>query len=116
MSRRDRGSAGVVLIGVTAAIVLLSGAWLGVSGLFAVQQRAAAVADAAALAAADAASGFAAGEPCALAAEVAAVMAAAIDSCEVTGLESRITASAGYLGLRASARARAGPPQEDRPG
>lgn len=106
----ERGSAGVVLIGVTAAIVLLTSAWLGVCGLFAVQQRVAAVADAAALAAADAASGFAAGEPCALARQVAIAMAASISSCEVTGLESRVSASADYLGLAVTAQARAGPP------
>ncbi|NQX10915.1 hypothetical protein HQQ80_04685 [Microbacteriaceae bacterium VKM Ac-2855] len=106
----ERGSAGTAVIGVVAAILLLSAAWLGVSGLFAVHQHVSAVADAAALGAADAASGFAPGEPCARAARIAEAMRASITACTLDGPEARVSAAASFLGLSVSESARAGPP------
>ncbi len=108
--RAERGSAGVVVVGVVGATVLFSGAWLGVSGVFVAHQRASATADAAALAAADAASGFIAGDPCSLAESLAIAHGTRIDSCVVDDQESRIVASSPFGGFDITAEARAGPP------
>lgn len=106
----DRGSATVIgavmvtaLIAVTTLVVQLGAATVA-------RHRAAAAADLAALAAARAAvDGTAA--PCTEAATITSAGAARLESCEVSGWEVRVvvSAAAGILGQRATARARAGP-------
>ncbi len=108
--RDDRGSATVVgavsvmvLLTVTVAVLHLAGAVIA-------RHRAAAAADLAALAGAAAAvAGRAA--PCTEAVIVARAGSGRLDRCDVDGWEVRVvvSAAAGPLGQRATARARAGP-------
>ncbi|KQM84714.1 hypothetical protein ASE68_14365 [Agromyces sp. Leaf222] len=95
-----------------AAIVLLTTLTLGVATTYVDARRAAAIADAAALAAADAVTGAIPGLPCEAADLVARRNGAALRSCEVDGAVSRVSvAVAGRIpGLDAAASARAGPP------
>ncbi|MGW9020955.1 M23 family metallopeptidase [Leucobacter chromiiresistens] len=74
--------------------------------------RAAATADAAALAAADAAAGFISGEPCALAEGVAAAARTEIASCDLDAAlaDARVEVAAGGPFGTVSASAHAGPP------
>ncbi|MBN7794646.1 hypothetical protein [Microbacterium esteraromaticum] len=67
---------------------------------------------AAALAAADAASGavMTGEDPCALAARVAAASGARLSACQIDALTATVEVRAGYAGLVALSRARAGPP------
>ena len=93
----------MVLLTVTVAVLHLASAVIA-------RHRAAAAADLAALAGADAAvAGRTA--PCAAAATIAEAGAGRLDSCAVDGWEVRVvvSAAAGPLGQRATARARAGP-------
>lgn len=106
----DRGSGSVlalmtvaVVAAVTAATVLVGGAWVA-------RQRAAAAADAAALAAAEVAVGRTAGEPCAQARAVSQANGAVLIECAVDGVVVQLTAVVPYAGRRAQATARAGPP------
>lgn len=92
-----------VLAAVTAAVVLVCGAWVA-------RQRAGLAADAAALAGADAAVGRAAGDPCTQARLVARANGAALAECAVAGVVVTVTAVVPYAGWRAEAPARAGPP------
>ncbi|MET4158837.1 Rv3654c family TadE-like protein [Agromyces sp. PvR057] len=109
---RDRGAASVVAIGLIAAVVLLTTLVLGVTTTYVDARRAAAVADAAALAAADAVTGVIAGLPCEVADRVARRNGATLRSCEVDGAVSRVVIAvpARIPGLDAEASARAGPP------
>lgn len=108
--RGERGSATV--IGAVLVTALLASCLLVVHLGAAViaRHRAASAADLAALAAASAAV-RGSGAPCAAAVEIAAAGAGRVDSCEVSGWEVRVvvSAAAGVLGQRATARARAGP-------
>ncbi|GAA1622789.1 M23 family metallopeptidase [Leucobacter chromiireducens] len=74
--------------------------------------RAAAAADAAALAAADALTGWVEGEPCALAAEVVAAAGGELRECELAAQrgEARVRVAVGLPPMRAHAAARAAPP------
>ncbi len=92
-----------VLAAVTAAVVLVCGAW-------AARQRAGIAADAAALAGADVAVGRAVGDPCTQARLVAHANGAALAGCAVAGVVVSVTAVVPYAGWRAEAPARAGPP------
>ncbi|MCI0158103.1 hypothetical protein KNO15_15490 [Leifsonia shinshuensis] len=92
-----------VLAAVTAAVVLVCGAW-------AARQRAGIAADAAALAGADVAVGRAAGDPCTRARLVAGANGATLAECAVAGVVVSVTAVVPYAGWRAEAPARAGPP------
>lgn len=106
----DRGSATVIgavmvtiLLGMTTVVLQLGAAVVA-------RHRAAAAADLGALAGASAAvAGRSA--PCVEAAAIVAAGSARLDTCEVSGWEVRIVASApaGLLDQRATARARAGP-------
>lgn len=106
----DRGSATVIgavmvviLLAVTTLVVHLGAAVIA-------RHRAAAAADLAALAGASAAvRGSEA--PCAAAGRIATTGSGRLDSCDVSGWEVRVvvSAAAGLLGQRATARARAGP-------
>ncbi|HET7328665.1 MAG TPA: Rv3654c family TadE-like protein [Nocardioidaceae bacterium] len=105
----ERGSMTLVAVGLMSALVVFSLVATGFAGLVAMQHRAAAAADLAALAAAEAP-----GRGCAVATEVAADNGASLSSCEVTGavvtLEVRLRAEAPF-GFRPTirSRARAGP-------
>lgn len=106
----ERGSGSVlalvtvaVIAAVTAAAVLVCGAW-------AARERAAVAADAAALAGAEVAVGRAVGEPCAQAEVVARSNGAALVECTVTGVVVRVGAVVPYAAWQARASARAGPP------
>ncbi|MBO1737487.1 Rv3654c family TadE-like protein [Leifsonia sp. TF02-11] len=92
-----------VLAAVTAAVVLVCGAWVA-------RQRAGIAADAAALAGADVAVGRAAGDPCTQARLVARANGAPLAECAVAGVVVTVTAVVPYAGWRAEAPARAGPP------
>lgn len=92
-----------VILAVTAAAVLVCGAWWA-------RQRAAHAADAAALAGADVMVGRAPGEPCAQAERVVRANGAALGDCTVAGVVVQVTAVVPYAGSQARALARAGPP------
>jgi len=110
-SDAERGAASVVAVGLIAAIVLLTTLTLGVAMTYVDARRAAAIADAAALAAADAVSGAIQGLPCEVADRVARRNGAGVLSCEVDGAVSRVAVAVpGRIpGLDAAASARAGP-------
>jgi secretion/DNA translocation related TadE-like protein len=111
-SRGDRGSGSVLALGLVAAVIGVTAGGLVVVGASAAQARAAAAADLSALAAADVAVGLTPGVPCAAADEVARHNGAALDRCAQRGVEVTVGVSAPYLGLTASASARAGPAGE----
>jgi len=109
----ERGSAGVAMLGVIAAMLTLTVSGLLLAGAVLASHRARAAADLAALAAAGA---LMRGEPahaaCQVAARVAAVNAARLQLCVASGTEVRVSAAvaAGPKGRdAATARSRAGP-------
>lgn len=107
--RDEHGSMTLLAVGLLAALLVFSLVATGFTGLVAMQHRAAAAADLAALAAAASPD-----RACANAAEVAADNGAVLDSCAVAGavvtVEVRIRAAAPF-GFRPTitSRARAGP-------
>ncbi|MGO1411439.1 Rv3654c family TadE-like protein [Microbacterium sp.] len=103
-------SGSVMAAGVLGGAVVLTLGLVAVGGAAAESQRAAGIADAAALAAADAASGAIVGEPCARAAEVAAAQGASVSSCSLDDLIATVSVSWHYAGVPALAVSRAGPP------
>lgn len=98
--------------GVLVAACALSLGLAAVGGAAVTAQRVAGAADAAALAAADAASGAvpAVDDPCTTAARVAAASGATLTACAIDGFVATVEVEAGYAGLAAISRARAGPP------
>lgn len=108
--RSDVGSGSVLALGIVCAAVSVTGGALTVVGATASHARAAAAADLAALAAADVASGRLAGAVCETADRVADANGAALESCEQSGAVVTVTTATPYLAWRASASARAGPP------
>ncbi|MBA3252411.1 MAG: hypothetical protein H0T66_19390 [Geodermatophilaceae bacterium] len=114
--RRERGSASIWVLGLSAVLVLAVVAAVLVGSAITLRHRAAAAADLAALAAAGRAlDGQAAA--CAAATQVAVGMKARVDACTLTGLvaEVWVTAAAdlGLVGrVGAQAAARAGPVSE----
>ncbi|WP_431220326.1 Rv3654c family TadE-like protein [Leifsonia xyli] len=106
----DRGAGSVLALGVLGAVVTVTGGAIAVIGATAAHARAAAAADLAALAAADAAAGRISAIPCEAASDVAQANGAAIAECAEEGAVVTVTTVTPYLGLRASASARAGPP------
>jgi len=108
--RDDTGSGSVLALGMVCAMVTVAGGALTVVGASAAQARAAAAADLAALGAADAASGRVSGVPCDAAGRVAEANGAALSSCDQAETVVSVTATTPYLVWRATASARAGPP------
>jgi secretion/DNA translocation related TadE-like protein len=108
--RCERGTGSVLALAILLAVVAVTAGGLGLAGAGAARARAAAAADLAAVAAADTASGRVAGVPCEAARSVAHGNGAELASCELSGAVIDVTASVPYLGLMASAAARAGPP------
>jgi secretion/DNA translocation related TadE-like protein len=96
----------VGMLGASAALAM-GLASVGVAAVTA--QRAAAGADAAALAAADTASGVFGGVPCERAAAVARAGGAALVSCDADGLVATVVVTSSSGALIARAAARAGP-------
>ena len=107
----DRGSGSVLALSIVCAVLAVGGGAITVVGAGAAHARAAAAADLAAIAAADVATGRADGVPCEAAEVVARANIARLVSCSQAGLIVTVTASTPYLGLSASASARAGPPE-----
>lgn len=91
------------------AVVAIGSGAIAVVGAAGAHARAAAAADLGALAAADVAAGRTNGVPCETADLVARANEARIDACAQVGLIVTVSASTPYLGLSASAAARAGP-------
>ncbi|GAA1521007.1 hypothetical protein GCM10009761_24260 [Agromyces terreus] len=111
-SSDERGAASVVAVGLLAAVVLLTTLTLGIVSSYVDARRAAAVADAAALAAADTLSGAVVGVPCEAAERVAARNGARLVVCSVDGPVSEVSVAVrGRVpGVEPVASARAGPP------
>ena len=99
-------TAGIICALGVAAVGLVS-----VGSAAATSQRAAGIADSAALAAAETLAGFAAGDPCANAATLAAAQAAVVSRCELSGLIATVEISTQFGALPVHAIARAGPPR-----
>ncbi|WP_243063404.1 Rv3654c family TadE-like protein [Humibacter sp. RRB41] len=108
--RDERGSATVAVVGLLAALLVVSLAAIGVCGLLAAKQHVAAAADTAALAAADAVSGRVSGYPCDRAGRAAALNGATLASCTIDGLDAVVSASWTVAGVPITVWARAGPP------
>jgi secretion/DNA translocation related TadE-like protein len=109
----ERGSATVVMLGMVAAVLMLTVSGLLLASAVLASHRARAAADLAALAAAGLLiRGAPAGAACESAAQVAALNHARVDQCLASGTEVRIVVAvtAGVKGLGvATARSRAGP-------
>ncbi|WP_426623152.1 Rv3654c family TadE-like protein [Leifsonia sp. McL0607] len=106
----ERGSGTVLALATVAVLVAVTTAVMLVSGAWAARHRAAIAADAAALAAAEVAVGRAVGEPCAQARLVASANGAALAECAVAGVVVQVTAVVPHAGWQAEVPARAGPP------
>ena len=111
---RETGSATVLAVGLVAAMIVLLAALVPVVVLLGAHGRAAAAADAAALAGADTALGAVPGIPCDTAGRVARVDGAATVRCRQEGLDVRVDVTVTALGVTVPGAARAGPPG-DRP-
>jgi secretion/DNA translocation related TadE-like protein len=111
---RESGSATVLAVGIVGAMLVLLAFLLPVVVLLGAHGRAAAAADAAALAGADTALGVTAGIPCDAAVRVARADGADLVRCRQTGTAVRVDVTVEVLGLPLPGAARAGP-REDRP-
>lgn len=100
------------LLACAAAALALALPVVATAGALEAGQRAAGVADAAALAAADAAAGWITAEPCEIAAELATASGMQLGGCAVDERsgEARVTVIASTLFGPIEVRARAGPP------
>ncbi len=106
--RADAGSATVLAVAVVVAMLVLLAGLVPVVVLLGAHQRAAAAADAAALAGADTALGAIAGIPCERAGEVARADGARLLRCRQTGTDVRVDVAVPALGLALPAAALAG--------
>jgi len=106
----DRGSGSILVVAAVLAILLFTGLLVPLAQLAVARHRAAAAADAAALAAADALVGVASGDPCGRAAELAAANGAELLRCVPDGLVVTVRVVAGAPPIVLAADATAGPP------
>lgn len=106
----ESGSGSILGIGLVLALAVLMSAAAPMGGALAAHQRLQGAADSAALAAADTVSGRVGGLPCEQAAAVASALHETLLECAVTGSEATVTLGSETLGMRMSARSRAGPP------
>jgi secretion/DNA translocation related TadE-like protein len=108
---RDRGAASVLVIGVVAALLLLTSGAMTVVAVVAASHRARLAADLAAIAGAQALQGGAVGDACEVAAAVAMSNRAQLAGCVVVGLDVAVTVHVdpARWPSPAVARARAGP-------
>lgn len=104
---RQRGSAGVLVVGVVAALVLVTAGMLLVLQHSVQRHRVMAATDAAALHAADALRGIVPGQPCRAAAAVLQGQGVRLVECRIRGFDVLIQAEAegGLQAVRARARA-----------
>jgi len=107
---RDRGAGTVLVLATVMATVMLAGLLVPLVEVGIVRHRAAAAADAAALAAADALIGVVGGDPCRRAAELAAANGAELRRCVPDGLVVTVEVVAGVPPIVVAAAATAGPP------
>lgn len=108
--RAEVGAGTVLAVAIMAAVIAVAALVLPMAVLLDARHRAAAAADAAALAAADVAVGAAPGEPCSTAERIAAEADARITRCTVREATVRIETSVDALGIAIPAAAVAGPP------
>lgn len=106
----ERGSGTVLALAILAVVAAVTAAVVLVCGAWAARQRAAVAADAAALAGAEVAVGRSVGEPCAQARLVARANGATLADCVVAGVAVQVTAVVPYAGWQSAVPARAGPP------
>ncbi len=109
--RDERGAGSVLGLALVLGIVSLTVCGLGAYAALPAKHALQAAADSAALTAANAASGRIQGYPCTLAEETAGLNGAALESCDLDGLEVTVYVSGTVLGIPVSAAARAGPPR-----
>jgi secretion/DNA translocation related TadE-like protein len=105
----------VVMTGVIGCVAMLALGLAAAGGADVASRRAATSADAAALAAADTVSGLVVtfdggADPCVRAEEVAAASGSHLAECSIDGLIATVSVTVPFGVLRASGRARAGPP------
>lgn len=108
--RAERGAGSALVLGIVAALVVLTAAAIPLLGALIVHQRVVRAADSAALAAADTLSGRVTGYPCENAERMAGLARTRLDDCRLDELIARAQVSAEYLGMHLAAVARAGPP------
>jgi secretion/DNA translocation related TadE-like protein len=106
----DRGSGSLLAVSIVAAMLALVSLLLPLSIVLSAKQRAAAVADVAALAAADVAVGALPGVPCDSASSAAKANGALLGDCRVDGAIVTVAVGITILGFDVRARATAGPP------
>jgi secretion/DNA translocation related TadE-like protein len=106
---REEGAGTVLALAVAAAVVACALVLTAVGVVLDARRRAAAGADAAALAAADTVLGNTTGLPCVRAEDVAALAGVAVDACERSGELVRVTTSVAVLGVVVRSVAVAGP-------
>ena len=101
----------IATAGIVCALGIAATAFVGLGAAASESQRAAGIADAAALAAADTLAGFAAGEPCRNAEAVAISQTASIARCDLEGLIATVEIRSHFGAIPVTAIARAGPPR-----
>lgn len=106
----DRGSGSILAVAIIAAMLALVAMSVPLYVVLSAKQRAAAAADAAALAGSSVALGIVPGQPCEAAASVARANAAALVGCGVDGAIVTVRVSIAALGFEVAGRATAGPP------
>lgn len=109
---RDDGAGSVLVLGAIGAAASLTAGLLVAFGGFAASQRAAAAADAAALAAADVASGLLPGDPCEAARRTAEANGAELSECRWSTAEAHVAVVVRTGPFELADAARAGPPRQ----
>jgi secretion/DNA translocation related TadE-like protein len=106
---REEGAGSVLAVGIVAVVVAAAGLVMPLAVVLDARQRAAAAADASALAASDTALGWSPGQPCAAADRVAAATGVQVTRCVVRETTVRVETAAEALGFPIAAAAVAGP-------
>ena len=108
--RGDRGSGSLLAVGIIGSTVASLALSLALYVGLGIHQALMHAADASALAAADVAAGIWPGSPCAVADDVATANQVKLDDCAADGLIVTVRTSTGFLGLKLTSSATAGPP------
>jgi len=106
----EAGSGSVLGVAILAAVLALASVLFPLSSVLTARHRAAAAADAGALAAADVAVGILPGYPCEAAARVSRANGAVLGACEVDGYVVTVQLNVTVFGFAVKATATAGPP------
>jgi secretion/DNA translocation related TadE-like protein len=109
----ERGAGSVLVIGIIAALAIMTGVTLPLCAVLVSRATTAGAADAAAIAAADARRGIVAGYPCEVAGEVAAANRVTLTDCAVDGLVATVRVEQTILGFSVTGSASAGPPLDN---